>query len=74
MLHWVQANAAAFGGDPGNITLAGTSAGGSSTWQLSLLPQLRGVIRRAVPISAKHVWNPASSTTPQESREVYALA
>ncbi|AGK78258.1 carboxylesterase/lipase family protein [Streptomyces microflavus] len=73
LLHWVQANAAAFGGDPGNITLAGTSAGGSSTWQLSLLPQLRGVIRRAVPISAKHVWNPASSTTPQESREVYAL-
>ncbi|MER6771698.1 carboxylesterase family protein, partial [Streptomyces bacillaris] len=25
MLRWVQANAAAFGGDPGNITLAGTS-------------------------------------------------
>ncbi|WP_430478952.1 carboxylesterase/lipase family protein [Streptomyces sp. P11-1] len=73
LLRWVQANAAAFGGDPGNITLAGTSAGGSSTWQLSLLPQLRGVIRRAVPISVKHVWNPASSTTPQESREVYAL-
>ncbi|MHC0433248.1 carboxylesterase/lipase family protein [Streptomyces sp. O3] len=73
LLRWVQRNAAAFGGDPGNITLAGTSAGGSSTWQLALLPQLRGVIRRAVPISAKHVWNPASSTSPAESREVYGL-
>ncbi|MFJ5266344.1 carboxylesterase/lipase family protein [Streptomyces sp. NPDC088387] len=72
LLRWVQANAAAFGGDPENITVAGTSAGGSSTWQLSLLPELRSVIRRAVPISAKHVWNPASSTTPAESRAVYA--
>lgn len=73
LLHWVQANATAFGGDPGNITVAGTSAGGSSAWQLSLLPQMRGVIKRAVPISVKHVWNPASSTTPEESRAVYKL-
>ncbi|MET8824599.1 carboxylesterase family protein [Streptomyces sp. NPDC004610] len=72
LLRWVQANAAAFGGDPGNITLSGTSAGGSSTWQLALLPELAPVIRRAVPISAAHVWNPASTTTPAESRAVYA--
>ncbi|MET8982252.1 carboxylesterase family protein [Streptomyces sp. NPDC004539] len=71
LLRWVQANARAFGGDPENITLAGTSAGGSSTWQLSLLPELRSVVRRAVPISTKHVWNPASSTTPAQSRSVY---
>ncbi|MEV0322491.1 carboxylesterase/lipase family protein [Streptomyces sp. NPDC050658] len=73
LLRWIQANAPAFGGDPGNITLVGASAGGSSVWQLSLLPELRSVVRRAVPISAKHVWNPASSTTPAESRAVYAM-
>ncbi|HZG03043.1 MAG TPA: carboxylesterase family protein [Streptomyces sp.] len=71
LLHWVRENAEAFGGDPDNITLAGTSAGGSSTWQLSLLPELRGIIKRIVPISVKHVWAPASSTTPEESRTVY---
>ncbi|MFE0475729.1 carboxylesterase/lipase family protein [Streptomyces sp. NPDC058947] len=71
LVRWVRDNAAAFGGDPGNITVAGTSAGGSSTWQLALLPELRDTIRRIVPISVKHVWEPASSTTPEESRRVY---
>lgn len=71
LLHWVRENAAAFGGDPDNITLAGTSAGGSSTWQLALLPQLRGVIKRIVPISACHVWDPSTSLTPQDSCTVH---
>ncbi|PJE95478.1 carboxylesterase [Streptomyces carminius] len=71
LLRWVRDNAEAFGGDPGNITLAGTSAGGSSAWQLSLLPELRGIVRRIVAVSTKHVWAPASSTTPEESRAVF---
>jgi para-nitrobenzyl esterase len=75
LLHWVHDNAAAFGGDPNNITLAGTSAGGASAWQLALLPQLRGIISRIVPISACHVWDPATALRPQDSRTVYeALA
>ncbi|MEO6085295.1 MAG: carboxylesterase family protein [Umezawaea sp.] len=71
LLHWVRENAAAFGGDPGNITLAGTSAGGASTWQLGLLPETLGIIRRIVPISACHVWSPATSLTPADARTVY---
>ncbi|MBD3574883.1 carboxylesterase family protein [Streptomyces sp. KD18] len=71
LLRWVHANAAAFGGDPGNITLAGTSAGGASAWQLALLPELRGVIRRIVPISACHVWEPSTSLTPADARLAY---
>ncbi len=71
LLRWVHANAAAFGGDPGNITVAGTSAGGASTWQLALLPELRPIIRRIVPISACHVWEPATSLSPADSRQAY---
>ncbi|MFD7624484.1 carboxylesterase/lipase family protein [Streptomyces sp. NPDC059851] len=71
LLRWVHANAAAFGGDPGNITVAGTSAGGASTWQLALLPELRGIVRRIVPISACHVWDPSTSLTPADARQAY---
>lgn len=71
LLHWVRANAAAFGGDPDNITVCGTSAGGSSAWQLSLLPEMRSVIRRIVPISAAHAWAPAVALTPQDAGEAY---
>ncbi|KJY47684.1 carboxylesterase, partial [Streptomyces sp. NRRL S-444] len=71
LLRWVHENAAAFGGDPGNITVAGTSAGGASTWQLALLPELRGIIRRIVPISACHVWEPSTSLSPADSRRAY---
>ncbi|ALG09735.1 carboxylesterase family protein [Kibdelosporangium phytohabitans] len=71
LLKWVKENAPVFGGDPSNITLVGTSAGGASTWQLSLLPELNGILRRIVPISACHVWNPANTLTPADSRVVY---
>ncbi|MEU1076944.1 carboxylesterase family protein [Streptomyces sp. NPDC005878] len=71
LLRWVRENAGAFGGDPADITLAGTSAGGASAWQLALRPELRGLIRRIVPISACHVWAPATSLTVPDARRVY---
>ncbi|WP_307853856.1 carboxylesterase/lipase family protein [Streptomyces tagetis] len=71
LLRWVRANAAAFGGDPGEITVCGTSAGGASAWQLALLPGLEGVVRRIVSISPSHVTPPATALTPQDSRRVY---
>ncbi|WP_269857893.1 carboxylesterase family protein [Streptomyces sp. RPT161] len=72
LLRWVRRNAAAFGGDPGNVTLSGTSAGGASAWQLALLPQVRPLIRRIVPLSPCHVWQPAVGLTAEDSRTVYA--
>ncbi|CAM5686708.1 carboxylesterase/lipase family protein [Streptomyces aurantiogriseus] len=71
LLHWVRANAAAFGGDPDNITVCGTSAGGSSAWQLSLLPEMRTVIRRIVAISTAHAWTPAVGLTAADATETY---
>ncbi|MER6424944.1 carboxylesterase family protein [Streptomyces sp. NPDC001137] len=71
LLRWVHANAAAFGGDPGNITVCGTSAGGATAWQLALLPALRGLIRRIVSISPSHATPPATALTPEDSRTAY---
>lgn len=75
LLHWVSDNARAFGGDPKNITLVGTSAGGASTWQLSLLPQTRPLLRRIISISQAHVWSPYLSLTQDDATAVFdALA
>ena len=47
-LGWVHDNIAAFGGDPGNVTVFGESAGGQNTVQLLLTPLARGLFQRAI--------------------------
>lgn len=47
-LAWVNANAAAFGGDPQNVTLFGESAGGISTCGHVLSPKSAGLFQRAI--------------------------
>jgi len=47
-LRWVRDNIAAFGGDPGNITIAGTSAGGDSVGLHLVAPGSAGLFHRAV--------------------------
>ncbi|MBU4038901.1 MAG: carboxylesterase family protein [Alphaproteobacteria bacterium] len=47
-LEWVRDNAAAFGGDPGNVTIFGESAGGAAVTQLMVAPSARGLFHRAV--------------------------
>lgn len=47
-LKWVHANAAYFGGDPNNITIAGESAGSSSVSALCASPLTAGLFRRAI--------------------------
>jgi len=47
-LRWVAEHVAAFGGDPGNVTVAGESAGGFSTGALLALPAAKGTFGRAI--------------------------
>jgi para-nitrobenzyl esterase len=47
-LEWVRDNIAAFGGDPGNVTIFGESAGAMSTTTLMTVPRAAGLFRRVV--------------------------
>jgi para-nitrobenzyl esterase len=47
-LEWVRDNIAAFGGDPGQVTIFGESAGGVAVTQLMVAPAARGLFHRAV--------------------------
>ena len=47
-LQWVKRNIAAFGGDPGNVTIFGESAGGVSVHSLLASPQARGLFHKAI--------------------------
>ncbi len=47
-LEWVHNNIATFGGDAGNVTIAGESAGSSSVNALCASPLSKGLFRRAI--------------------------
>jgi carboxylesterase type B len=47
-LKWVKRNIAAFGGDPGRVTIFGQSAGAGSVQIHAVMPQSRGLFQRAL--------------------------
>ncbi|MER5308598.1 carboxylesterase family protein [Streptomyces sp. NPDC002773] len=72
-LRWVRENIAAFGGDPGNVTLAGQSSGAASVACLLVMDRARGLFHRAIahsPASPCYPRDIAAATT----REVAAAA
>lgn len=79
-LQWVRDNAAAFGGDPDNVTIFGESAGGLNTFTLLLSSEATGLFHRAIvqsggtwmsPLAeAEHFTDDPEPGAPNSSNEV----
>jgi para-nitrobenzyl esterase len=69
-LAWVRDNIAAFGGDPGRVTLAGQSNGGRTVGTLLAVPATRGLVHQAIVQSGTGVGSVVH--TPAEAASVAA--
>lgn len=68
-LEWVRDNIAAFGGDPGNVLIAGESAGGINVLSLLLSPEASGLFHKAMVQSGALISQPVKSGE-EKGREV----
>jgi para-nitrobenzyl esterase len=60
-LHWVQSNIAAFGGDPGCVTIFGQSVGAHTVSAFMTSPLTRGLFHRAIGQSGAALANPGQT-------------
>lgn len=72
-LTWVQENIHAFGGDPGNVTIIGQSAGAMSVVTLMCVPAARGLFHRAFAMSAAGISAYGPERHQQFARELLTM-
>jgi para-nitrobenzyl esterase len=68
-LQWVKKNISILGGDPGNVTLFGESAGGQDTLALMTATPARGLFQKAIVESGGGGWGPNPEIAQQESAD-----
>lgn len=68
-LRWVKENIAAFGGDPGNVTLFGQSGGGTSVMANLASPAAKGLFHRAINQSGTRIKITAPETALKAGEE-----
>ncbi len=73
-LDWVKENAEAFGGDPGNITVSGFSAGGRDVMAMLISPYFAGKFQKAVVYSGGMTTCDVASAQTRIARAVAPLA
>jgi len=71
-LRWVQRNIRGFGGDPGDVTLFGESAGGLSTLAQLASPGARGLFQRAIVESGTYQLTQQSLATAEAAGKTFA--
>ncbi len=72
-LQWVRDNAAAFGGDPDNVTIFGQSGGGGKVVTLLAAPSAKGLFHKAIVMSGVMGPPQARAIDQQTARRVAAL-
>ncbi len=73
-LQWVKKNIAAFGGDPGKVTIFGESAGGIAVSMLCASPLAKGLFHGAISQSGGSFGPPRPTTYPGENMKRLADA
>ncbi len=73
-LKWVKENIAAFGGDPGKVTIWGESAGAIAVSMLAVAPQAKGLFHGAISDSGGSFGPTRTPTAPGENVPPLAVA
>lgn len=73
-LRWVQRNISAFGGDPNQVTVMGSSEGGAAILQMLGNPEAAGLFHRAIVQSGNGWWEPLTHEEHEQLGCVLATA